>query len=345
MKYKLLGRSGLRVSEICLGTMTFGEEWGWGASADESKAQYNAFLDAGGNFIDTANLYTDGSSERILGDLMQGMRNRIVLATKYSLRSGNDGINDGGNHRKNMVESLERSLKRLKTDYVDVFYLHAWDFTTPVDEVMRGLDDLVRAGKVLYVAVSDTPAWVVSRANTMAELRGWSRFIGLQVEYSLIQRTPERDLLPMAESLDLGLLAWAPLAGGALTGKYLNAKPDENPGRVKAESLRRNERSQRIAQEVVAVAHELNATPAQVALAWVMAQGKVSIPIVGARNAQQLKDSLAAADVTLPAEALQRLHEVSAIELGFPHDFLAGDNVRQLVTGGQYDKLEFRPRD
>lgn len=345
MKYKLLGRSGLRVSEICLGTMTFGEEWGWGASADESKAQYNAFLDAGGNFIDTANLYTDGSSERILGDLMQGMRNRIVLATKYSLRSGNDGINDGGNHRKNMVESLERSLKRLKTDYVDVFYLHAWDFTTPVDEVMRGLDDLVRAGKVLYVAVSDTPAWVVSRANTMAELRGWSRFIGLQVEYSLIQRTPERDLLPMAESLDLGLLAWAPLAGGALTGKYLNAKPDENPGRVKAESLRRNERSQRIAQEVVAVANELNATPAQVALAWVMAQGKVSIPIVGARNAQQLKDSLAAVDVTLPAEALQRLHEVSAIELGFPHDFLAGDNVRQLVTGGQYDKLEFRPRD
>ena len=345
MKYKLLGRSGLRVSEICLGTMTFGEEWGWGANAEESKAQYHAFLDAGGNFIDTANRYTEGSSEELLGTFMQGMRHKVVMATKYSLRTALDGVNDGGNHRKNMVESLESSLRRLKTDYVDVLYLHAWDFTTPVDEVMRGLDDLVRAGKVLYIAISDTPAWVVSRANTMAELRGWSRFIGLQVEYSLIQRTPERDLIPMADALDLGILAWAPLAGGALTGKYLNAKPEEDLGRVKEGSLRRNDRSQAITRVVVEVAKEIGATPAQVALRWVMQKGAVSIPIVGARSAAQLTDSLKAKDIVLPAEAMVKLDAVSAIEPGFPHDFLATDNVRNLVTGGQWANVEFRPRD
>lgn len=345
MKYRLLGRSGLRVSELCLGTMTFGQEWGWGADEDESYRQFRTFLDAGGNFIDTANRYTEGSSELLLGKFMEGLREEIVMATKYSLRTANKGVNDGGNHRKNLVQSLEGSLKRLNTDYIDVFYLHAWDFTTPVDEVMRALDDVVRAGKVLYVAISDTPAWLVSRANTMAELRGWSRFIGLQVEYSLIQRTPERDLIPMADALEIGVTAWAPLAGGALTGKYLNAKPEDDLGRVKAESIRRNERSQRIAQQVVEVAQAKGVTATQVALAWVMQQGHCTIPIVGARTASQLEDSLGAVNVRLTADELDVLNAVSAIEPGFPHDFLAGDNVRSLVTGGQDANLERRRRD
>lgn len=345
MRYKLLGRSGLRVSEVCLGTMTFGNQWGWGADEDESKAQFNTFLDAGGNFIDTANRYTEGESELYLGRFMQGLRDQIVMATKYSLRTGLGGINDGGNHRKNMVQSLEHSLKRLQTDYVDVLYLHAWDFTTPVEEVMRGLDDLVRAGKVLYIAVSDTPAWIVSRANTIAELRGWSRFIGLQVEYSLLQRTPERDLLPMANSLELGVTAWAPLAGGALTGKYLNAGKNDDIGRVKAISTRRSERSMAIAEVVVEVANARGVSPAQVALAWVKQQGNCTIPIVGARTAVQLQNSLGAVNLTLDAEALDKLNAASAIEPGFPHDFLATDNVKALVTGNQYDKLDFRSRD
>ena len=221
MKYKLLGRSGLRVSELCLGTMTFGDKWGWGGSAIESRKMFDAFVAAGGNFIDTANRYTEGESEELVGEFIAPIRDKIVLATKYSLFSKqNSHLNDGGNHRKNMMQSIEGSLRRLKTDYIDVFYLHAWDFTTPEDEILRGLDDLVRSGKVLYIAISDTPAWIVSRLNTMAELRGWSRFIGLQVEYSLIQRTPERDLIPMAAAMGLGVTAWGALAGGALTGKY-----------------------------------------------------------------------------------------------------------------------------
>ena len=345
MKYKLLGRSGLRVSEICLGTMTMGEEWGYGADAAESYRQYKTFVDAGGNFIDTANRYTEGTSERLLGSFMKDMRQQIVMATKYSLRTALGGVNDGGNHRKNMVESLESSLRRLDTDYVDVFYLHAWDFTTPVDEVMRGLDDLVRSGKVLYVAISDTPAWIVSRANTMAELRGWSRFIGCQVEYSLIQRTPERDLLPMADALELGVTAWAPLAGGALTGKYLNAGANDDLGRTKAVSIRRNERSTAIAQKAADIAKEKGCTPTQVALSWVRQQGSCTIPIVGARTADQLKDSLGCVDVVLNTEELAALNAVSAIELGFPHDFLATENVRNLTTGNQYHNLIQRKRD
>ena len=223
MRYKLLGKSGLRVSELCLGTMTFGEDWGWGASHEESRKVYDAFREAGGNFIDTANVYTNGTSERLLGEFIQGHREQIVLATKYTNAAPGNDPNAAGNHRKSMVQALEASLKRLKTDYIDLYWLHIWDRITPVEEVMRAFDDLVRQGKILYAGVSDMPAWVVAKANTLAELRGWTPFVGLQIEYSLIERTPERELLPMAADLGLGVTAWSPLAGGVLTGKQLEA--------------------------------------------------------------------------------------------------------------------------
>lgn len=336
MRYQLFGRSALRVSEICLGTMTMGEEWGYGASKEESLAVYNAFREAGGNFIDTANRYTEGSSERFLGEFMSHEREEIVMATKYTLRThAPGGFNDGGNHRKNLVQSLEGSLRRLRTDYIDILYVHAWDNTVDPESLMRNLEYLVSSGKVLHIAISDTPAWVVSMAQVYAELRGWEAFCGLQVEYSLIQRTPERDLLPMAQQLGIAVTAWAPLAGGALSGKYLQG---DSAGRVPQGSERRNDRSTRITQEVVALAQELGATPAQVALAWVRQKG--TIPIVGARNAQQLKDSLGTVNVHISAEAMARLDEVSAIEVGFPHDFLAREAVQQLFYNGTLGKLD-----
>ena len=218
MRYKLLGKSGLRVSELVLGTMTFGEDWGWGASQEVSRQMFDAYANAGGNFIDTANRYTNGTSERFVGDFIAADREHFVVATKYTLMTRSGDPNAAGNQRKNMVQALEASLKRLRTDYVDLFWVHAWDFLTPVEEVMRGLDDLVRAGKVLYVGISDTPAWVVAQANTLADLRGWSRFVGLQLRYSLADRAAERDLLPMARALDIGVMAWSEVGAGRLTG-------------------------------------------------------------------------------------------------------------------------------
>src|SRR6188472_3405035 len=222
MKYSLLGKSGLRVSELCLGAMTFGEEWGWGASKEECHKIFNAYVDAGGNFIDTANKYTEGTSEKYIGEFIESDRDRFVLATKYTSNTRRGDPNAGGNHRKNMTQSLEASLKRLNTDYIDLYWVHAWDPLTPIEEMMRALDDMVRAGKILYIGISDAPAWIVSQANTVANLRGWTEFTGLQIEYSLIERTPERELLPMASALDIGVTAWSPLGGGVLTGKYNN---------------------------------------------------------------------------------------------------------------------------
>jgi aryl-alcohol dehydrogenase-like predicted oxidoreductase len=337
MRYKLLGNSGLRVSELCVGTMTFGDEWGWGSSEQESEIIYNIFREAGGNFLDTANRYTEGTSEKILGKLIQNERDRVVLATKYSLFTKPGDLNDGGNHRKNLVQSLEGSLKRLQTDYVDVLYLHAWDGVTPTQEVMRALDDLVRAGKVLYIGISDVPAWTVARANTLAELRGWTSFIGLQIEYSLLQRTPERELLPMADAFGMSVVAWSPLAGGALTGRYLTATEG---GRLKPESRHRLPKFQPIVEEVVAVAQEIRATPSQVALAWIRSKHQSYIPIVGARKAEHLHDNLGCIEVVLGQEQLERLNNISAIELGFPHDFLKLDSVQNVIFGGQSSKLD-----
>jgi aryl-alcohol dehydrogenase-like predicted oxidoreductase len=338
MRYKLLGKTGLRVSELSLGTMTFGEEWGWGASHEESKLIFDAYATAGGNFLDTANRYTEGTSEKYLGEFIASDRDHFVLATKYSLLDRKGDPNFSGNHRKNMMRSIEASLKRLNTDHIDLFYLHAWDFTTPIEEVLRGLDDLVRSGKILYAGISDTPAWIVAQANTIADLRGWTRFNALQIEHSLLQRTVERDLLPMAQELDIAVTAWAALAGGALTGKYLTQNDEAK--RLAEGSTRLNERSRAIAQAVVDVAAGLGCSPAHVALNWVRQKNQTVIPIIGARKHSQITDSLACLNTPLPADAIAKLNEVSAIELGFPHDFLAGPTVNAILFSDQRDRID-----
>ena len=340
MNYRLLGRSGLRVSELCLGTMTFGEEWGWGASKDESRRILEAYAERGGNFLDTANRYTEGTSEKFVGEMIAAERAHFVLATKYTLSMDFQDPNFSGNHRKNMVQALEASLKRLGTDYVDLYWLHAWDFLTPIDEVLRAFDDLVRAGKILYAGISDAPAWVVSSANTMADLRGWTPFVGLQIEYSLIERTVERELLPMASHFDLGVLAWSPLGSGVLTGKYAKVEDGGTPGqRLSTGSHRLTERNLAIARETAAVARELGCSSAQVALNWLRAKPGVVIPMIGARNVAQLKDNLGALDVALPQEAVARLDAASAIEPGFPHGFLAMENIKDIVWGKRRDRI------
>lgn len=334
MKYHCLGKSGLRVSEICLGTMTFGLSWGYGAGLDESREVFHTYCEAGGNFFDTANLYTDGESEAFLGKFIQeaGNRDTAVVATKYSLVTRRGRINDGGNHRKNLIQSLHGSLKRLQMDYVDLLYVHAWDFTVDPDELMRSLEDVVRSGKVLHVAISDTPAWIAARCNTLASMRGWSPFTAFQAEYSLITRDVERDILPLCVTDQMPLIAWAPLAGGALTGKYL--KPETAVGRVKPESKRRSPRSLTMAEEVVRIAAELQCPPAAVALRWVMDAPGLVIPVVGARNAEQLKQSLCACDVQLSETQIQSLNRVSEIDPGWPHDFLRSEAVTNNLDGG-----------
>lgn len=337
MRYKLLGKSGLRVSEMALGTMTFGEDWGWGADKGTSRQLFEAYANAGGNFIDTANRYTNGTSEKYVGELVAADRDHFVLATKYTLWDRRDDPNFSGNHRKNMMRSVEASLRRLNTGYVDLLWVHAWDTMTPVEEVMRGLDDLVRAGKVLYVGVSDTPAWIISQANTLAELRGWSRFVGLQVRYNLIDRTAERDLLPMARAFDLAVTPWSVLSAGVLTGKYNRVETEGGRAKLWGDIA---ERDLAIAGEVVQLAEEIGCTPSQVALNWVRQQPGVIIPIVGARKVGQLEDNLGALDFTLTGEQIARLNDVSRFELGFPHEFLASDGVRDVVFGGTYRQID-----
>lgn len=346
LRYRLLGASGLRVSEICLGTMSFGDQWGFGADEATSHQVLDAYARAGGNFLDTANKYHGGQTERIVGKWLEGRRHEMVVATKYTLAMDHEDVNTAGNHRKNLVRSVDSSLHRLRTDYIDLLWVHAWDEHTSYQETMRALDDLIRAGKVLYVGVSDTPAWVVSASNVLAELRGWSQYVGLQIEYSLLQRTPERDLLPMAEAFGLSVLAWAPLGAGVLTGKYtrsavandsLRAANNEQRGRTSESSLR-------VAREVDAIADQLGATSAQVAIAWVRSRGYRYIPIVGARKVEQIEDCLGSVDVALDDEQLRRLDEVSGVEMGFPHDFLAMDGVRDLVHSELRTRLDGRPK-
>ena len=338
MNYKLLGRSGLKVSELCLGTMGFGKEWNWGADKETSFKILETFANSGGNFIDTANRYTEGTSEKIIGEFVNSNRDNFVLATKYSLHDNLINVNASGNNRKNMMRSVEESLKRLNTNFIDLLYLHIWDNLTPMDEVLRGLDDLVRQGKVNYIGISDTPAWLVSQGQTMAELMGWSRFVALQVEYSLLQRTPERELIPMAKHYNMTVTPWAPLAGGALTGKYLVG----DKGRLGAESKRLNERAVKITQEVVSIAKELNVQPSSVALKWTMQQGFSCIPIIGATKPDQFLENLKCLDVLLTDEHIKRLNEVSKIELGFPGDFFLEDGVKAVTFGGFFDRIEKR---
>ncbi|MEI7892708.1 MAG: aldo/keto reductase [Myxococcales bacterium] len=338
MRYTLLGRSGLRVSEACLGTMTFGEDWGWGASKEESRKMFDAFVEHGGNFIDTANVYTGGTSEKFVGEFVAPERDRFVLATKYTLMTRPGDPNSAGNQRKNMVQAIEASLKRLGTDYVDLYWVHAGDGLTPIDEVMRALDDLVRAGKVLHVGVSDTPAWIVSQANTLAELRGWSRFAAIQIEYSLIERTPERDLLAMARAFDLSVLAWGVIGGGVLTGKYAAGASDSK--RSAANQWRTNDRNLRIGNQVMAIAKELACPPSQVAIAWVRQRSSPVLPILGARSVGQLLENLGALELTLSVEHLALLDVASTIELGFPYDFLGLESIKTMVRGDLHTRID-----
>lgn len=348
MRYKLLGKSGLRVSELCLGAMTFGVDWGKflrGSSKEESKEIFDLFVDAGGNFIDTANNYQNGTSEKYVGEFIASERQKFVLATKYTLTTNPNDPNASGNHRKNLLQSVDASLERLDTEYIDLLWVHAWDYMTPIEELIRSLDDVIRSGKVLYVGISDAPAWVVAKANTMSELRGWSPFIGLQIMYSLLERTPERELLPMARHLNIGVTAWSPLGGGVLSGKYNKEiqeqkrfDPDNpmTPGFV-------NEKNLSIAYEVQEIAKEMRKTPSQVALSWLRHRSdkEVIIPIVGARTQAQMKDNLGSLDLNLSSDQLKRLDDVSKIELGFPNDFLSSDMLRTLIYGNTFPLIDY----
>ena len=336
MNFKLLGKSGLRVSELALGTMTFGEEWGWGALKEESKKVFDAFANAGGNFIDTANRYTEGTSEKFVGEFINPDRDHFVVATKYTLHTRRDDPNFSGNHRKNMMRSLDESLKRLKTDYIDLYWVHAWDYTTPEEEILRALDDMVRAGKIMYIGISDTPAWIVSRMNAIAELRGWSQFVALQIKYSLLERTVERELLPMAKKLDLAVTPWAVIGGGILSGKY-NKNKDEHGRAQLYKSV--DENSLKITEEVIKVADEIGCSPSQVAINWVRQKQGIIIPIIGAKSEKQIKDNLDCLKFSLNEGQLSKLNEASKIDLGFPHTFLDSENIRDIIFGGTYDKI------
>ncbi len=324
--YVTLGKSGLRVSPFCLGTMTFGLDWGWGSTEDESRRILDRFIELGGNFLDTANVYTKGHSEVIIGDYLQRKsvrRDQLVIATKFfgTLYPGDP--NAGGAGRKSIFSACENSLARLKTDYIDLYWMHCWDKFTPIEETMSALEDLVRQGKVRYIGFSDTPAWKVAEAQMIAKFRGWASLIALQIEYSLIERTVEGELIPMALEMGLGVTPWSPLKYGVLTGKYTRENVDKvEPGRGEWIKGVLNETTFKIVDELQRISKELNTTPARVALSWVQRKPGVTSSIFGARTLDHLDDNLAALDLVLPEEHIQALDKVSEPKLNFPFDFL-----------------------
>ncbi len=334
--YVTLGHSGLRVSPLCLGAMTFGLEWGWGATPEESVAIIDRFLDRGGNFIDTANGYTKGHSEKILGDHLgrvSSRRDRVVLATKFLTNMYRGDPNGGGASRKAIVAQCEQSLRRLQTSYIDLYWMHAWDTMTPIEETMRALDDLVRDGKVRFIGFSDTPAWKCAEAQMLARFRGWSPLIALQIEYSLLQRTVEGELVPMARELGMGVTPWSPLARGVLTGKYKREDHGQHkPNRGERVTSGLTDAAYAIVDELGAIATRLETTAARVALAWVISRPGVSSTIIGARTLDQLDDNLGAADVTLTAADIARLDALSKPQLPFPASMAAMEPV--IVNGG-----------
>jgi aryl-alcohol dehydrogenase-like predicted oxidoreductase len=320
MRYRLLGTSGLRVSELFLGAMTFADGFAHGADRAEAQRIVDAYADAGGNVIDTAVNYRDGASEEITGEILTGRRDRFVLCTKYGVTRDPADPNAAGGHRKNLRLSLETSLRRLRTDHIDLYYLHLWDRLTPIEETMRALDDAVAAGSVLHIGLSDTPAWLAARAATLAQWRGWSPVVALQARYSLVSRDAERELIPAAEALGMSVAAWSPLGGGLLSGKYTRAGGPSGVSRLTADSI--GEREHAVARAVQSVAEELGASPSQVALAWTMTVSRTVHPIVGVRRLDQLQDNLQALEVRLPGEAVRRLEASTGFEAGFPHDFI-----------------------
>jgi aryl-alcohol dehydrogenase-like predicted oxidoreductase len=341
--YVTLGRSGLRVSPLSLGTMTFGTEWGWGNEEAQAREIFDRYIELGGNFVDTANGYTQGNSERMVGKFISDkkLRDRVVLATKFTFNTDQGNPNAGGNGRKNVYFSLEASLKRLQTDYVDLYWLHAWDLVTPVEEVLATLNDLMREGKIRYFGFSDTPAWYVARAQTLAEKEGKDGLIALQLEYSLLERTIEREHIPAAQELGIGVCPWSPLGGGFLTGKY-KREGNSGKGEGRLEKMKDggnpafnkfNERNWKINDVLVEVAKKINKPVAQVALNWVITQPGVTSTIIGATKISQLNDNLAAADIHIPPELSKRLDEVSALDVVHPYLFF-GPAIQPMITGG-----------
>lgn len=328
MRYRLLGGSGLRVSELFLGTMTYQDP-------DTLDTMVGRYHEAGGNVIDTASAY--GDSETDLGRILGSRRDQLVLATKYTLRRDGADLNSGGNHRRSLRRSLDRSLSDLRTDHVDLLWVHVWDPRTPIDETMRALDDEVRAGRVLYVGISDAPAWVIARANTLAEWRGWSPFVGVQVPYSLRHRDIERDTLEMAHHLGLSIAAWGPLAGGLLSGRYLR---EGATGRLDASSLTTAERA--LAQAVVDVAADIGATPSQVATAWTRSHAAFVHPIIGPRTVAQLDDALGSVDVELDGDAVAALEAAAPFDAGYLHDFIASCHDHPGIYGDAVTRLASR---
>ncbi|MCB5188891.1 aldo/keto reductase [Methylobacillus caricis] len=338
MNYKNFGRgTGLRVSELVLGCGTFGTRWGYGAEPGEALAMFNLYADHGGNFIDTADSYQVGQSEELIGEFLAGRRNEFVLASKYTLGGPGKGATGTGNSRQVMVASLEASLKRLKTDRIDLYWVHMPDGLTASEEIMRAMDDLVSAGKVNYIGLSDFPAWRVARAATIAEIRGWAPVIAIQMEYSLIERTPDRELIPMAEALGLGMVGWSPLAGGLLTGKYRRGEEGRATTFKRLIHAEDDVRKKGIVDVLLEIAAELAVTPGEVALAWMSSRGV--LPIIGPRTREQLAENLAATEISLNDSQLTRLTAASAIPLGFPHDFLSDPAQRTRLTGGQPEQV------
>jgi aryl-alcohol dehydrogenase-like predicted oxidoreductase len=338
MDYRIFGRTGLRVSTLALGTGNFGTAWGHGADETQARQIYEAYREAGGNFVDTANNYQFGQSEEIVGRLIAAERQDIVLATKYSMPDGPDsGLQVTGNSRKAMVQSVEASLKRLGTDAIDLLWVHMPDGVTPIEEIARGVDDLARSGKILYAGLSDFPAWRVSAAAMLAELRGWTGVSAVQLEYSLVERSAERDLLPMSRAFDLGVVGWSPLGGGLLTGKYRRGETGRAQGLGVLTHAESDARKTATVDAVLAIADETGATPGQVALAWVLA--KNVLPIIGPRTVEQAADNLAAAALKLTADQVLRLQTASAITLGFPHDMLVDPGNINLLTAGRAHRI------
>lgn len=340
MRYQVFGNTGLKVSELCLGAMTFGEDWGWGSSAKESRAVFDAFAEAGGNFIDTADVYTGGTSERLLGEFIADERDRFVIGTKFTAGPQAGDPNAAGNSRKHMRRSLEASLRRLGTDHVDVYWVHVWDFLTPIEEVMRSFDDLVREGKVLYVGLSDAPAWVMARAQTLAEQRGTTPLAAMQILYSLTERGVEGEFLPMADALDLGVCCWSPLDQGILTGKFSREGDGADARRTKLGAGRVPEEKAAIVAEVEAVAREVGASAAQVALRWLRQRSPRAIPIVGARTLDQLRDNLGAVDLEIPEPLFDRLERASRKPLAWPHEMFSSPAQTGFTYGGFLDRID-----
>ncbi|WP_372018131.1 aldo/keto reductase [Pseudoxanthomonas sp. 10H] len=337
MRYRILGNTGLRVSALALGTGNFGKGWGYGADADAARAIFDGYREAGGNFVDTADQYQFGQAEAMLGGFIAAARDDIVLATKFALGDApGAGLQRTGNSRKAMLQSVEASLRRLKTDRIDLLWVHMPDGVTPVDEIARGLDDIVRAGKVLYAGLSDFPAWRVATAATLADLRGWAPVAAVQLEYSLVERSAERELLPMAAGFNLGSVGWSPLGGGLLTGKYRKGETGRAQGLGAVIHAESDARKTAVLDAVLEVAGELDVSPGQVAIAWVLARGV--LPIIGPRTVDQLADNLAAAAVALSPAQLERLDRASAIAPGFPHEVVAAS--APALAGGKPDLVD-----